>query len=40
MLLVKISNTQKSQFKMKPWITPGLANSIKIKKKFRKTSSA
>ena len=26
----------KSQFETKPWITPGLAYSIKIKKKLQK----
>ena len=29
---------QKSQFETKPWITPGLANSINIKNKLYKSS--
>ena len=33
MLLIEIS---KSQFETKPWITPGLAYSIKIKNKLHK----
>ena len=32
-----ISNIQNCRFETKPWITPGLANSIKIKNDFCKS---